>query len=57
MAPSGGAAGEDLSGQVDDEGGQWEDYTCQGSFENLVRSVELVLREWRASGTGVRGYV
>lgn len=55
MAPSGGAVGHDFSSQVDDEDGQWEDYTCQGSFEELVRSVELVLRDWGACGTGVRG--
>lgn len=54
MAPSGAAVGGELSSQVDDEEGQWEDYTCQGSFEELVRSVEVVLREWRACGTGVR---
>lgn len=57
MAPSGGTAGDELSSQVDDEDGQWEDFTCQGSFEELVRSVELVLREWGACGTGVRGCV
>eukprot|EP00752_Nemacystus_decipiens_P004283 g3912.t1 len=51
MAPSGGAVGDEFSIQVDVEDGQWEDYTCQGSFEELVRSVELVLREWRACGT------
>eukprot|EP00903_Cladosiphon_okamuranus_P018811 g17303.t1 len=51
MTPSGEAVGDDFSSQVDDETGQWEDYTCQGTFEELVRSVELVLREWRACDT------
>lgn len=55
MAPSGGAVGDELGSRVDDEDGQWEDYTCQGSFEELVRTVELVLREWRACGTGMQG--
>lgn len=58
MSPSGGVVGEEVSSQVDDEDGQqWEDYTCQGSFEDLVRAVELVLREWRACDTGVHGRV
>ncbi|CAM9893992.1 unnamed protein product, partial [Ectocarpus sp. 13 AM-2016] len=40
--------GDGASGDVD-EIGQWEDYTCQGQFEDLVRSFETVLREWRIS--------
>ena len=60
MAPSGGRTGDGLSRRhVDDdtseqweEDGQWEDYTCQDSFEELIRSIELVIREWRACDTG-----
>ncbi len=61
MAPSGGRIGDGLSRSVDDEesgqweeDGQWEDYTCQGSFEELIRSIEMVIREWRACDTGAR---
>lgn len=53
MAPtSAGSVGDGASGDAD-EVGQWEDYTCQGQFEDLVRSFETVLREWRISDRGV----
>lgn len=56
MPPSRGGVGDELSSRQDDDdddGGQWEDYTCQGSFEDLIRSLEVVLREWGACDTGI----
>lgn len=32
--------------------GQWEDYTCATPWEDFVRALEDVLREWKACGTG-----
>lgn len=56
MAPSGEDLGVNLSHQVDEDG-QWEDYTCQGQFEELIRSFETVLREWGASDRGTAAFV
>lgn len=58
MPPSRGGVGDELNSRLDDDdddddGGQWEDYTCQGSFEDLIRSLEVVLREWGACDTGI----
>lgn len=39
------------SSAVDD--GRWEDYTCQGSWEDFIRSLESVLRDWKSCNTGV----
>lgn len=38
------------SSTVDD--GQWEDFTCQGSWEDFIRALEGVLRDWKYCNTG-----
>lgn len=39
------------AGAVDDDG-QWEDFTCATPWEDFVRSLEDVLREWKLCNTG-----
>lgn len=58
MSPPGEDAADGLnrgvelqdSSTIDD--GQWEDYTCQGSWEDFIRSLEGVLRDWKSCNTG-----
>lgn len=47
--PNRGVETQDSSA-VDD--GQWEDYTCQGSWEDFIRALEGVLRDWKSCNTG-----
>lgn len=37
---------------VEANDGDWEDFTCVTSWEDLVRSLEDVLRSWNACDTG-----
>lgn len=67
MAPSGAEAAEvgskKLSSSTADLEGHehgWEDYTCATQWEDFVRSLEDVLRDWKACHTGLkhlRGFV
>lgn len=50
MAPSEEHADGTGISAADD--GQWEDYTCVTPWEEFIRSLEDVLREWKGCDTG-----
>lgn len=39
---------------VVDDGHQWEDFTCSTRWEDFVRALEDVLRDWKSSDRGAR---
>lgn len=50
VPPGGKIAAESPAVAVDD--GHWEDFTCVTPWEDFVRSLEDVLRGWKAYNTG-----
>lgn len=44
--------GDKGSAAVVDDDGQWEDFTCATPWEDFVRSLEDVLRDWKLCDTG-----
>lgn len=58
MTPSGEVVGDGVRGCFSGDtnsvagDGQWEDFTCATPWEDFVRSLEEVLREWKCCDTG-----